>query len=50
MMEKIDLPSIEELAAMRRLIEKYETNPDLKIVELGAIDGLIKTAKSKKAT
>jgi hypothetical protein len=50
MMEKIDLPSLEELEAMRRLIEKYETNPDMKIVLAGIIDGLIKTVKNSKVT
>jgi hypothetical protein len=47
-MEKIDLPSLEELEAMRRLIEKYETNPDMKIVMFGVIDDLTKTVKNSK--
>ena len=44
-----DLQSLEELEAMRRLIEKYETNPDLKIVEFGILDDLTKAVK-KQAT
>jgi hypothetical protein len=46
-MVKIDF-SLEELEAMRRLIEIYETNPDMKIVEAGIIDRLIKTVKNSK--
>ena len=42
------LPSLEEVEAMRRLIEKYETILDFKIVELGAIDDLVKAANNSR--
>ena len=44
-----DLPSLEELEAMRRLIEKYETDPDMKIVEFAILDDLTKAVKKQAA-